>query len=197
MQEICGDRPSACLFTAYNPFYDPRWVQTLLPPTCKLTVVEGEGKGRRAGERCGLYRGLDAATHRVIYHELDPRYAAQTLFAKDRSGRQADPSGRSNSQCLMHAKLHLLRHENFLRVVISSANQTKGDWDSVVQISWVCDFARAPAGGGRSRPSLFAAELSEFVGICLSEYAADRKEWCDAIESEFEVVVADGVHLIV
>ena len=60
----------------------------------------------------------------------------------------------------MHAKLHLLRHENFLRVVISSANQTKGDWDSVVQISWVCDFARVPAGGGRRRPSLFAAELA-------------------------------------
>lgn len=113
----------------------------------------------------------------------------------------------------MHAKLCLLRYEAFLRVMISSGNQIEHEWRDSVEVSWICDFPKRFASGSAGRVlgggaavaapqkqscGPFAADLSEFVALCLShpEYEHEKNEWCTAITSEFDVSVAEGVSLV-
>ena len=68
----------------------------------------------------------------------------------------------------MHAKLYVLLFPAFVRVVVTSANLTQGDYEGVLQNFWAQDFPRkaaraTPAGGGRGLGAGFRRELYAFL----------------------------------
>jgi len=60
---------------------------------------------------------------------------------------------------IMHAKMLLLDYGRYLRVVITSANLTALDWNSIGEMVWRQDFPVA----GAHEPNAFEIELTNFV----------------------------------
>lgn len=56
-----------------------------------------------------------------------------------------------------HSKLFLLKFRDCVRVVVTSANLTQGDWEEILQVIWLQDFEK---GAGDFR---FGAELAWFL----------------------------------
>ena len=156
--DICAGEFESALMTCFNRNYDRNFIARSLPRGCRTTVVEGEELPAFPAGHCQrhyTHLGGGASSHmRVLRAKARAARPAATATATTTStdptaaaaGATAAGSGGSRGgrgqHILMHAKLHLLRHREFLRVAISSANQSESEWRDAVQISWVCDFPK-------------------------------------------------------
>ncbi|ORX64917.1 phospholipase D/nuclease [Basidiobolus meristosporus CBS 931.73] len=62
----------------------------------------------------------------------------------------------------MHAKLFILYYDEFIRVVVTSANMTSLDWETFENAIFVQDFSRARSEA--VRPCAFGRDLYHFLG---------------------------------
>eukprot|EP00998_Keelungia_sp_KM082_P012361 NODE_868_length_1586_cov_66.300891_g857_i0.p1 GENE.NODE_868_length_1586_cov_66.300891_g857_i0~~NODE_868_length_1586_cov_66.300891_g857_i0.p1 ORF type:complete len:461 (+),score=56.83 NODE_868_length_1586_cov_66.300891_g857_i0:59-1441(+) len=88
----------------------------------------------------------------------------------------------------MHAKLYILLFPTFVRIVVTSANLTHGEYNGIWQVFWIQDF---PKQAQRSTPlgNKFRAELYAFLCVLpLSPTFLDAYDFADAgVELVFSV----------
>lgn len=89
-----------------------------------------------------------------------------------------------------HSKLFLLKFRDCLRVIITSANLTQGDWEEILQVIWMQDFKK---GQGEFR---FGAELAWFVSEVVGSIGFDVETELGIDLNEYDFGPAEG-HLVV
>lgn len=122
---------------------------------------------------------------------------------------------------MQHSKLHVLVYGEFVRIIISSANQGIDDWNGVGQVVWVCDFFKksqekmqnsqnppkkqklSSSSSSASRPPLspppsaysFAQDLQAFV-VALTRSSAELcRHWCELLNL-YDLSVSSNVALV-
>lgn len=88
-----------------------------------------------------------------------------------------------------HSKLYLMKFRDRLRVVITSANLTVGDWEEILQGIWLQDFE---VGQGDFR---FGAELAWFLSEVMGEMGFDLETELGITLSDYNFEGAEG-HLV-
>ena len=92
------------------------------------------------------------------------------------------PCGRSYAFGSMHAKLLVLEFDKILRVVISSANLTRFDWEDICQVVWVQDFEKSV----EYRQSDFGDSLHNFIKALLATSSNDIRQLTNDLFHKFD-----------
>lgn len=185
-----GALPREALLTTF--VLDVAWTAHLLGPRCRTTVVADAdpsrtrtielsprftvvlapvgdgGTGGGGGDVDGAVSGMNASA---------------TNATNTNQGKRTSPRPKKQppryQRPLQHAKLMVLRFDDRVRVAVSSANLTPGDWDAVGQCVWAADFARTDDLSTRGH---FADALCAFLGTLLPR-AQDALYWTSGYDT--------------
>ena len=188
--DVCSGPVEKALITVFE--HDLDFIAAHLPSTCQLTLVHTHGSAHG-----------DANPVRWTQYRNAKYLRAPTPPPRESNGERAAFSG------CMHAKLHLLRYADRLRVCVSTSNSCEGDWGHALQGTWICDFHkrghtlgdRSNGGGGEAAgsgavPSSFAAYLCAFVREACKLKVSEADPWERALLHDFDVTVPPNVHLV-
>lgn len=158
---------SSCFFSTFT--LDLEWfleTTTIGSRPVRTTIAVHDHRRKRNWERGGAARAEDrAGCCRLLYPALS-------------AGRISATSGLG----CMHSKLCLLfftthSGEEFVRIVITSANLTPGQWDHSTNTIWRQDFPKASPGGSTvPLAGEFRADLSAFIAA-LTAGIPDEVDW--------------------
>ena len=137
-----GKLPEEALLTTY--VLDAEWVASLLGPECRTTIVVDYNPTREASGVVKLWPGSKLVRPRCL----------ERAVGSMRYGRP-----------LQHAKLMILRFDDRVRVIISSANLVHEDWTIIGQCVWAADFPITDSLVDRGE---FADDLFAFLRVFLS-----------------------------